>query len=70
MIYRDGKIVFCPAAMSSDDKSSGIKNCGSESLAAKLIRNTYQVLLTRGMRGCFVYCEDSALNTYLKTFIA
>lgn len=70
MIYRDGKIVFCPAAMSSDDKSSGIKNCGSESLAAKLIRNTYQVLLTRGMRGCFVYCEDSALNAYLKTFIA
>lgn len=33
------------------------------------ILNTYYVLLTRGIKGTFVYCEDEGLRDYLKTFL-
>ncbi len=35
-------------------------------IADELIRNTYRVLMTRGMRGCYVFCTDSALREYLR----
>jgi DUF2075 family protein len=33
---------------------------------ATLIRNTYKVLLTRGMRGVCVYSEDPETQAYLR----
>lgn len=47
------------------DKSSGIRSCKDCDLAAKLIRNTYKTLLSRGQKGCYVYCEDKALLHYI-----
>ena len=35
-------------------------------LADEIIRNTYRTLLTRGMKGCYVYCTDDGLRGYLK----
>ena len=35
--------------------------------AGELIRNTYRVLMTRGMKGCYVYCTDEGLREYLKS---
>ena len=35
-------------------------------LADEIIRNTYRTLMTRGMKGCFVWCCDPLLNEYLK----
>lgn len=35
----------------------------------KLVLNTYQVLLTRGIRGTFIYVTDPALFNYLKQYI-
>ena len=35
-------------------------------LADKIIKDTYKVLMTRGMKGCYVYCVDKALSIYLK----
>ena len=35
-------------------------------IAGELIRNTYRVLMTRGMKGCYVYCTDEGLREYLK----
>lgn len=32
-----------------------------------IIRNTYRTLMTRGMKGCYVYAVDRNLNEYLKT---
>ena len=32
------------------------------------IKNIYRVLLSRGRKGCFVYCCDSNLSDYLKSF--
>lgn len=33
--------------------------------ARKLILNTYRVLMSRGRKGCYVYCVNSALQLYL-----
>jgi len=30
----------------------------------EIIRNTYRTLMTRGQKGCFVYCTNKALETY------
>ena len=32
------------------------------------VRNIYRVLLSRGMRGAYVYCCDPALAGYLRTW--
>lgn len=70
LIYRDGKVLTDINAISKDDKSSGIRTCKDKSLADRLVRNTYKVLLTRGQKGCFVYCEDEKLRDYIKLLIS
>lgn len=35
-----------------------------------LVKNTYRVLLTRGMKGCYIYCLDPATQNFLRTRIA
>jgi len=37
----------------------------AEELADEIIKNTYRTLMTRGMKGCYVYCEDKALKEYI-----
>ena len=69
LIYRDGEVKTDQSAISKDDKSSGIRTCRDRKLADRLIRNTYKVLLTRGLKGCFVYCEDPALREYIRSCI-
>lgn len=66
LIYRDGKVKTNKLAISKDDKTSKIRGCKNESLADRLIKNTYKVLLTRGQKGCYIYCEDIALREYIK----
>lgn len=60
-----GLIESDKAAISKDDKSSGIRSANPET-AHKLILNTYKTLLTRGQKGCYVYCEDSNLREHIK----
>ena len=35
----------------------------------KVVRNTYRTLLTRGMKGCYVYCCDPALADFFRSRI-
>lgn len=67
-LYYDGEHVRTNRnAISKDDKTSGIrKSVCSDAEADALIRRTYKVLLSRGLKGCFIYCEDAALREYLK----
>ncbi len=67
-LYYDGQHVRTNRnAISKDDGSSGIRlRTTSDEEADKLIRRTYKVLLTRGLKGCFIYCEDVPLRDYLK----
>ena len=67
-VYRDGRIQFVPDANARTDKASGIRRSSPE-IAQKLIRNTYYVLLTRGILGTYVYCEDPALRDHLRSMI-
>ena len=50
----------------SDASIKGIKTSQNYALADKIIRNTYRTLLSRGQKGCFIYCEDKQLQSYLK----
>jgi uncharacterized protein len=33
----------------------------------ELVRNTYKTLMTRGMKGCYVYCCDKRLEAYIRS---
>ena len=63
-----GRVRTDKNAISRDDKSSGIRTA-SDADARRLILNTYKTLLTRGQKGCFVYCEDPELREYLKRMV-
>lgn len=45
-------------------KEKGIEEANK--LADTIIKNTYRTLMTRGMKGCYVYCIDKKLQEYLK----
>ena len=62
------EIIIDKSKISKDDKSSGIRSCG-EGLARQLIKNTYKTLLTRGQKGCYLYCEDKSLSRYIKRYL-
>lgn len=57
---------------STDQSVKGIKKLNKENpeLALKkvdnIIKNTYRTLMTRGQKGCYVYCTDKKLSEYLK----
>lgn len=63
-----GRVMTNKNAISRDDNSSGIRGA-SDADARRLILNTYKTLLTRGQKGCYVYCEDEALRDYFKDMI-
>lgn len=71
--YEDGKIItdFTKRAK-TDNSLKGIKKLNKENpekarlLADEIIKNTYRTLLTRGMKGCYVYCVDENLKKHFK----
>lgn len=38
----------------------------AEKIADEIIKNTYRTLMTRGQKGCYIYCTDRKLSEYLK----
>ncbi len=56
----------------TDQSLKGIKKLYKESpedalkRADEIIKNTYRTLLSRGMKGCYIYCTDSGMREYLK----
>lgn len=70
MKYRNGKVVFDCEEHSKDDHTymnvDFKRTPDNIAKANKFIRNAYNVLLTRGMKGCYIYCEDKALGEYLE----
>ena len=77
LIARDGGLVTRPAARSRMDRSIrgwkalAKRDPGSIELRVdRIIRNTYRTLMTRGMKGCYVYCTDDAMRDHLKARIS
>ena len=73
MRYENGHIVTDFTKRAKTDQSlKGIKKLYKEDpdLALKeadeIIKNTYRTLMTRGMKGCYIYCTDKNLANYLK----
>ncbi len=73
MRYENNHIITDYTKRASTDQSiKGIKTLEkNDSMKAKaigdeIIKNTYRTLMTRGMKGCYVYCTDRALSDYLR----
>lgn len=73
MRYENGKIITDFTKRAKTDQSlKGIKKLYKENPefakkeADEIIKNTYRTLMTRGMKGCYVYCTDSQLSDYFK----
>lgn len=71
MRYESGNIVTDASRRAKTDQSlKGLKSKYDKKdqaiVAARIIKNTYKVLMTRGMKGCYVYCTDKALSEYFR----
>ena len=65
LVYCNNQVQTNPRFRARTDHSlSGSK--GNQQLADSIIRNTYKTLLTRGQKGCYIYCEDKALAEYIR----
>ena len=42
---------------------------GVDEVADTIIKNTYRVLLSRGVEGCYIYCVDKNLQEYMKKMV-
>ena len=76
MRYEDGHIVTDFTKRAKTDQSlKGIKKLYKEDpkqakrRADEIIKNTYRTLLTRGMKGCYVYCTNPELRDYIVKMI-
>jgi uncharacterized protein len=74
LIVRDGEVLVQPLARSKMDKSIfGYKKLMREdpakgkSLVKAIIKNTYRTLMTRGMKGCYIYFTDKETETYFRS---
>lgn len=68
MQYKDGRVItdYKERYSKSDKSITGVNTPEKEKLADKIIRDTYKTLLTRGQKGCYVYCQDERLGKYIK----
>ncbi len=73
MRYENGKVITDFSKRAKTDQSlKGIKKLYRESpdaalsRADEIIKNTYRTLMTRGMKGCYIYCTDNGMKEYLK----
>ena len=53
----------------TDTSLKGIKSNNNYKLADEIIRNTYRTLLSRGQKGCYVYCEDKELLHHMSKML-
>jgi DUF2075 family protein len=71
LLVRDGRLVTVPENRSRQDRSiRGYKRLlqvdpvATRSRLDRIIRNTYRTLMTRGMKGCYVFCVDDETRDY------
>jgi uncharacterized protein len=74
LAYRDGRIITDATMRASSDQSvKGLKQMlkaepeRAEALADAIVKNTYRTLMTRGMKGCYVYCTNAPLAAFLRS---
>ena len=77
LVFTGGELITQPQHRAKTDKSlKGYKKALKESpieaelKADEIIRNTYRTLMTRGMKGCYVYFTDAETARYFKRLVA
>ena len=73
MRYENSRVVTDFKKRAKTDQSlKGIKGLyrkdpgKADKTADEIIKNTYRTLMTRGMKGCYIYCVDNSLQEYFK----
>ena len=73
LVFESGELLTIPDARAKTDKSlNGYKKEMKENpilaseKADEIIRNTYRTLMTRGMKGCYVYFTDNSTAEYFR----
>jgi DUF2075 family protein len=76
LIVRDGKVLIDPSKRDSNDSTvRGYKSLMKDNplqtkeLLRGIVKNTYRTLMTRGMKGCYIYCVDKETNEYFKQLV-
>jgi DUF2075 family protein len=76
LIVRDEKVLTNPAARAKMDRSIlGYKRLieknpeEGKQIVRSIIKNTYRTLMTRGMKGCYVYFVDKETEKFFKSRI-
>jgi hypothetical protein len=77
LVVRNGEVITDATKRSGMDRSvKGMKKMLSSPNKAetlenldRIVKNTYRTLMTRGMKGCYVYCTDAETIHFLKSRI-
>jgi len=76
-VIRDGQVVTNAAKRAKTDSSiKGYKTLlktkpeEAKKKADVIIKNTYRTLMTRGGKGCYLFCTDPETNAYFKQLLA
>jgi hypothetical protein len=77
LVVRNGTVVAQPSKRSKHDQSlKGFKKLHKEhpheavEKARRIIKNTYRTLMTRGMKGCYVYFCDEETSRFFRSRLA
>ena len=76
LVAHNDKLLPVPEARDRHDKSiKGYKRdlkvdpIAARDKADQIIRNTYRTLMTRGMKGCYLYATDPAVRKYFRSLM-
>ena len=71
--YENGKLIVDINKRAKTDQSiKGIKKLLKENpeeghrIANEIVKNTYRTLMTRGQKGCYIYCTNKGLANYFR----
>ncbi len=71
LIVRNNRVITDFHERASTDQSlKGLKSIEknnpnkAKEIADRIIKNTYRTLMTRGMKGCYIYCTDEETKNY------
>lgn len=73
LVIHNGRVLTDGLQRAKTDKSlAGFKGMlktdpeKAEKMADEIIKNTYRTLMTRGMKGCYIYCTDPETQQFFK----
>ena len=73
LVVRNGEVITDPAKRAKSDASTRVYKSyyqkhpvSGPEFVDKIIKNTYRTLMTRGMKGCYVYFTDAETREYFE----